>query len=181
MGMQTTEIEKVYFDWMTSKVFKNEYDRDSYLDLLSQMHNVIFTYSIPMDENRYLDGVDLKKTFLWENNLDNSYLECLGNECSLLEMMVALSCRCETSIMSNPEYGNRTWMWFHIMLENMGLLDMTNEYYDRRYIAERISVLLERRYDYDGTGGLFKVPNTQYDMRRIEIWAQLNWFLDTIN
>ena len=39
---------------------------------------------------------------------------------------------------------------------------------------------MNREYDSDGKGGLFTVKQSKYDMRTVEIWWQMNWYLDSI-
>ena len=37
-----------------------------------------------------------------------------------------------------------------------------------------------REYSPDGRGGLFVVRNTSEDLRDVDIWSQLCWYLDNI-
>ena len=100
--------------------------------------------------------------------------------CSVLEMMLALSIRCEEHIMDDPEIGNRTGEWFWIMIVNLGLGSMDDTRYDEEYVDDILDKFLNREYDADGTGGLFPVRNpryAQYDLRNVDIWYQLNWYL----
>ena len=82
--------------------------------------------------------------------------------------------------MDNPQYGDRTTQWFWGMINNLGLGHMFNEYFDRdeaRYIVNRF---LDREYEPNGKGGLFTVRNGTSDLRDVEIWDQLNWYLNDI-
>lgn len=80
--------------------------------------------------------------------------------------------------MDDPRFGDRTSHWFWGMVINLGLGSMTDELYNRRTVDESIDILLERRYEPNGEGGLFKVRNCKYDLRDVEIWYQLCWYLD---
>ena len=82
--------------------------------------------------------------------------------------------------MDDTRYGNRTSQWFWTMLKNLGLGSMSDEYFDRKKAKENISIFLNREYCPDGTGGLFKLKHCGYDLRDIEIWTQLNWYIETI-
>jgi hypothetical protein len=95
-------------------------------------------------------------------------------------MMIALSIRLEEDFMDDPLYGNRTGQWFWQMVVNLGLGSMTDERFDRRYVRERIDIFLNREYKPDGEGGLFILRDCKYDLRDVEIWYQLNWYLDHI-
>lgn len=164
-----------YFEWMLRKVGMDEQGK-GYRKLLAHLHGTEFRYSIPTDENRAGDGVDLRYRFL---------LEC-GHEqesdepCSVLEMMVALAIRCEEHIMHDPAIGSRTSQWFWGMIANLGLDSMSDDGYDERFVDERLSMLLDRTYKRNGEGGLFTVKDCRFDLRKVEIWYQMCWYLDSI-
>jgi hypothetical protein len=91
-------------------------------------------------------------------------------------MMVALAIRAET-IMDDDGIGDRTGQWFWTMIHNLGLTPMTDGEFDRNRVDAIIARMLNREYEPDGSGGLFTVRNCVYDMRKIEIWCQLSWYL----
>ena len=127
-----------------------------------------------MDENRELDGLYLRFRFADEN----SYY--IDGDCSVLEMMVALSLKCEEQIMSDDDIGNRTGRWFWEMIDNLGLESMYDDNFDKIYADEVIYRFLNRKYEPNGDGGLFRVNNRIEDMRKVEIWYQMCWYLDTL-
>jgi hypothetical protein len=45
------------------------------------------------------------------------------------------------------------------------------------YVLDRF---LDRDYEPDGRGGLFRVKHTDEDLRFVEIWYQMNWYLDEL-
>ena len=94
-------------------------------------------------------------------------------------MMLALAIRCEETIMDDPKVGNRTKQWFWGMVTNLGLGSMTDDRFDRRFVDDVVERFLDRRYEPDGTGGLFTVRNCRYDLRKVEIWYQVCWYLDS--
>ena len=146
------------------------------------MHDIDFTYTISLDANRYEDGIELRYRFGIENDIDAAVIASKLDicPCSVLEMMIALSLRIEDNIMIDLDEGSKSERWFWDMVENLGLLDMTNMYYDPEKVNRIIISLLDRTYSRDGKGGLFTVPNYRYDMRRTEIWYQMMWHLDNI-
>jgi hypothetical protein len=95
-------------------------------------------------------------------------------------MMVALAIRCEETIMDDTMLGDRTGQWFWGMIHNLGLSPMTESKFDEEYVNYVISRLLNREYEPDGKGGLFTVKHCCHDLRTIEIWGQLSWYLDSI-
>lgn len=173
--MKQAAVVSAYFDWMCRKIA----DYGTMVDftlLLNHLHNIEFTYSIPRDANRAEDGLGLRYRFSYETGLPEVYLE---GPCSVLEMMVALVIRCEETIMDDPEVGDRTGQWFWGMVVNLGLGYMDNERYDMTYVNDVIGRFLARDYEPNGEGGLFTIKGCPYDLREVEIWYQLNWYLDT--
>jgi hypothetical protein len=94
-------------------------------------------------------------------------------------MMVALALFCEEQIMSDTAYGDRTAQWVWGMVVNMGLGTMTDDHFDRRYVIQVVDRMLDRQYEPDGKGGLFRIRNCDKDVRTMEIWHQLCHYLDT--
>lgn len=172
-------IRNEYFKWMTDIVCGDRFSREcSYSKLLKHLHSIDFTWIIPKDSNRAEDGKDLRWRFAYFNHIDD-YRD-LNGPCSVLEMILALAIRCEESIMDDPAYGDRTSQWFWGMITNLGLGGMTDSRFDISYADNVIDRFLNREYDPDGQGGLFTIRDCEYDLRDVEIWAQMNWFLDSI-
>lgn len=173
------EIANEYFDWLFNVVCGRRYSKQvSFRKLLMHLHNTEFIYSIPRDENRAEDGIDLRYRFSTFKGY-NAF-EYLDGPCSVLEMMIALSIRCEENIMDDPNKGDRTGYWFWGMITNLGLGSMTDDRYDRNLTDDILARFLNREYDPDGKGGLFRIRNCNQDMRGAEIWFQLCWYLDSI-
>lgn len=166
-------VRDEYFDWMFDLVGGERYRK-----LLMHLHNREFIYSFRNDVNRAQDGIDLRYRFGHEF-LDEPR-RVLGEECTMLEMLVALAIRCEETIMDDPAYGDRTAQWFWRMLINLGLGSMLDDRYDKAYVDEAIDRFLNHEYEPDGTGGLFTVKNCEYDLRNVEISFQLFRYLNTL-
>ena len=177
-------LNNEYFDWMYRLVCsERRYSKGrSYRKLLSYLHHVEFTYTIPMDGNRAEDGVDLRYRFGYENSYDERMIASYVDDrpCSVLEMMIALAFRCEEHIMDDPDIGNRTGKWFWGMIDNMGLGDMSDSRFDECAADDAVTRLLDRDYDRDGAGGLFTVENCRHDLRTVDIWYQMSWYLRNI-
>jgi len=71
--------------------------------------------------------------------------------------------------------------WFWLMIFNLGLNDMMDTTFDREKVGKIIDVFLERKYEKDGKGGLFIVKNRVEDLRNVEIWYQMQWYIGEIN
>jgi hypothetical protein len=178
------DIINDYFNWLFDLVCGKRFsNRISYKKLLTRLHSIEFTYILPNDQNRAEDGINLRYRYAITNGYEDSYqmiLDYLDGPCSVLEMMVALAVYCEENIMDDPSVGNRTDQWFWGMITNLGLGSMVDSKFDRRFVDDTIYRFLDREYEPDGTGGLFRVRHSDRDLRTVEIWYQLCWYLDTI-
>lgn len=174
------QIINDYFEWLWN--FTKCRGHSQNRKIITLLHNIEFRYSIPMDANREEDGIDLRYRFITEVGIPKNYQEVYGyldGPCSVLEMMIALAIRCEESIMDDPDIGDRTSEWFWLMMKNLGLDYMSDRKFDRDIAEEKISIFLDRRYKRNGEGGLF-IVNGRRDLRKVEIWYQMCWYLDTI-
>ena len=173
------EIEKEYFEWIYNLVIDQRYNRKSYKKLFSFLFSREFTYIIEMDSNRASDGEQLRYMFGLEHHYDHSYIRdnLDTRNASVLEVMIALSIRCEEHIMEDENYGNRTGQWFWNMLTSLGLGGMDDVRFNRHEANDIIDRFLAREYSPDGRGGLFTV-DTHSDMRDIEIWYQMCMYLE---
>jgi hypothetical protein len=176
------QIKNEYFDWLYDYVCKGRaHDNMSYKKIFALLHDTEFIFHIAKDFNRAKDGVDLRYKFaikhedIWDSR---EVMYILDGPCTVLEMMVALAARCEESIMDDTRYGDRTGQWFWSMMYNLGIDYMYDELYDENAAIEIIDIFLDRRYEPDGRGGLFHIRGCREDLRDIEIWTQLNWYLE---
>lgn len=167
------DIYVEYFNWLCDLVGGIKHSRTiSYKNLLWYLYNTEFIFSISRDANRASDGIQLRYRF------DDR--EEIQGPCSVLEMMIALALRCEETIMDNTAYGNRTGQWFWTMINSLGLSSMADDRYDESYVAEVIDIFLHREYQPNGKGGLFTIRHNDRDLRDVEIWIQMLWYLNTI-
>ena len=179
----SSNLSNRYFEWLCNLVYDHKFSRKlSYKKLLTTLHSIDFVYIIEQDSNRFDDGVDLRYRFGYENDISKSDIETYLNNkpCSVLEMMIALSLRCEEHIMDDEDVGNRTGQWFWNMVVNLGLGCMTDNRFDSDYVIFCIDRLMNREYEPDGEGGLVTVPDCRQDLRTIEIWYQMMWYLSYI-
>ena len=181
--MNCDELNDIYFEWMCQLICNNT-NRDpmDYDILLHELNAVDFEYTHPMDESREDDGIGLRYRFAREELIDARIIASTldTRPCSVLEMLVALAVRCEEQIMTNPEYGDRTGVWFWTMIDNLGLRYMTDDMFDIERFFYIIDRFLDREYNYDGSnGGPFYIPNPRQDLRTVDIWYQLMWYLSS--
>lgn len=170
-------IEYEYFEWMYQIVLGKGYRK-----LLSYLYDIPFKFILDMDYNRICDGCDLRYKFGHDAHIPSRVIDLkLGNvECSVLEVMVALSIRMEESILCDPDYGDRTSIWFWEMIKSLGLYHMDDDNFDERLVCVVIERFMDRDYEPNGRGGLFTVRNACCDMRDVDIWYQMCMYVDNI-
>lgn len=173
-------INDEYFDWLCEVVDSKRFSKQvSYRKLLMHLHNIEFTWFIPYDDNRADDGIMLRRKYALACH-DEELSDYISGPCSVLEMMAALAIRCEESIMDDTLFGNRTGQWFWGMIRNLGLSPMNDSNFDAEFVDDVIARFLNREYEPDGKGGLFTIKNCDHDLRTVEIWRQLSWYLGSI-
>ena len=177
------QIKNDYFKWLVDLASAGRYDKYvTYNKLLTHLHSTRFKHIIRRDANRANDGVNMRRRFalLHDEDSYDLIIESLRGPCSMLEMMIALAIRCEEDIMNDSSIGDRTKQWFWGMVVSLGLGPMHDAYYDRDFVTEVLDKFVKGLYEPDGRGGLFTIPGCREDLRNVEIWYQLCWYLDTI-
>lgn len=169
-------LDDRYFEWLYGQIasVRNKNPARSYWNLARQLYTTRFIHFVPNDDNRALDGQELRYEFLSETSeveIDSSWMLL---ECSMLEMMIALARR--AAFESESEAAD----WFGTFLENIEI----DRYTDARYnaeIAKEVDETLERvnkrTYSQDGTGGLFPLREATQDQRTVELWYQMSAYL----
>lgn len=178
--MSGPNIRIEYSDWLYGIVCRDRFSNTiSYKKLFEKLQCTKFRWFIAKDENRAKDGIALRHRFGLSFGYDDMEYY-IGGSCTVLEMLIALAIRMEEDIMFDPHIGDRTGQWFWQMINNLGLNAMTDKYFNEREVDTVIYRFLDRRYGHDGKGGLFRVRGCKRDMRKVEIWIQMLWYLDTI-
>lgn len=164
------DLESDYFGWLCDQVSaKNGPD----INIIYGLYRIEFICQLQMDLNRYSDGQFLIYRFAdecgYSRELISDYFE--PKKCSVLEMMIALALRCEDTFTYDVSYGNRTHVWFWEMVNSLGLFETDS-------IEDTVKRFMNLDYESSGKGGLFTIPNCIYDLRDVDIWTQLCWWLD---
>lgn len=174
-------VRSEYFEWMYDIVSGDRFAKGlTYRKLLTFLHDVEFVYFVPYDENRAVDGMALRYRYCSSHNCTD--LEwCLDVPCSVFEMMLALAIKCEENLMIDPTMGDRTSQWFWNMIVNMGLGGANDMNYNEWLVNDVVTTFLNREYEPDGRGGLFRVKGWDRDMRTAEIWHQLMAYINSMD
>jgi hypothetical protein len=166
-------MNDAYYRWLVD-LLDDEYLRTSYQKLLYHLFTTEFIWEIDYDENRAAGGLNLRKLYGKEIGYPMFSLNC---GCTVLEMMIALARKTDSDIMYDPVLGERTRSWFWIMMENLGL-DIYDDYsYDPAAVDQILDIFMHHRYRADGVGGMFPCDGIGTDMRKTDLWWQLNQYL----
>lgn len=163
------DLEDRYFNWLYSQVASRSSNRSrTYYQLLEQMHLKTFTWFVPNDDNRVEDGKELRYEFM------NGPFES-SDECSFLEMLLALSRRLEFQ----SQQPALDWFWH--LVDNLNLREgySDDEFENRRpgSVTFVMDEVINRQYDASGRGGLFPLDDPHQDQRDVEIWYQMSLYL----
>lgn len=159
----THEWEK-YTKYLSDIVYLNEFR--NYNKLLSTLNTIEFIWSIDFDENRALDGYDLRLDYQ-----DEYEVELVGNA-TVLEVLVALARRIDEEYIGTPGEEHPE-MIFWEMICNLGFVGLSDNHYREEPVVRGIDKWMERRFGPDGLWSIFPLGHTDRDQRKIEIWAQM--------
>lgn len=175
----TQTVDEVYFTWLTDRIdfdFGRTNGR-TYIDLMGQLHSKEFVWVVPNDDNRLEDAMALRHQFVNDTGITNPGNLLLGvPPLSVLEVILGLSHRCAFAGGGTPP----NWAWR--LIENLDLQNMADPVSTRK--AERIDDILDtfiyRNYEPDGSGGLFPLTHPNGNQKEVEIWYQMNAYLDEL-
>lgn len=166
-------LAQAYFHWLGGQVREEQtgHQNKTYWDLMQIMHDVEFVMVVANDDNRIVDGLDLRSEFLNEQMLD--YPRDYFGFCTIFEVMIALSRRLAFVADDSAE----GWAWQ--LLCNLEL----DKYYDPLSVRKGAKVhealhnLVWRNYETDGTGGFFPLTWPERDQTKIELWSQMSAYV----
>lgn len=165
-----------YFTFLCD-IVKND---SEYNMLLRRLHHHEFYSFIPHDDNRASDGLKLREIFFDTEGGHMASSSLPDGPCTVLEMLIGLSFRMEIDL-AVGENAKTVSECFWELIENLKLLWAHDDAYFEEGAVEEIDSMirdfLDRRYDADGTGGLFPLKNTKKDQRIVEIWYQMAEYL----
>lgn len=170
-----TDVDELYFNWLMEMMGT---PTESLTRLCWMLHRNTFARSVGNDNNRAVEGMDLRRRFVddfLEANLDPRKTNTLMDEdCSWLEMLVALSEALDYI------YDGGIQENLLELISNLGLSKVLASPRDGRYdqvdqdlvdaATDRVD---QNLIDPDGLGGLFPLSKRNHpDQRRVEIWEQ---------
>ena len=158
------DITSDYYIWLTDGM--EDLDQEG---LLSFLFHVEYTYLIPNDRHRELDGLNLRREYCEEEEVRGEPMDYIP--CSVLEMMLALAKRIEVDVLDEPNLN-----LFYRMLDNLSLTSTRSDQWE-----SIIFLWLERRFSREGVGSPFPLNRSYCDERREELWSQcMHWLEEFI-
>lgn len=171
--MAAGTLDDQYLEWLYDQVLVRAQVKNgaTYWKLLRQMYQTEFRWFIPNDGNRAEDGKDLRTE--WADSADRDANQAwFDMNCSFLEMLIALARRMTFEADFDPHY------WFWTLLQNLGFESYHDgSGYSRNFVVKRMRVVMDRRYDAMGNGGLFPLRHPIEDQREVELWYQMSAYL----
>lgn len=150
-----------YFSWLCNLISSD----DTYIDLLIELDNMDYIWHLVLDENRAKGGLQLRERFAKEAGVFSS--DVRTGSCTVLEMLIALS-----ELMSEQIDGSETYECFWMIINN---LNLRNVHHTR--IREIINNFLTNNYS-NKFGGLFPLRNYYGDIRGLDLYSQMNAWLE---
>lgn len=146
-----------YYKWLVDKAgIPSEYSV-----LAKFLSETRYGWELPSDSNRAEDGKDIRLRYYEETGerLD------VSEDCTVLEMMVALADRMELDFVGIPG-DMHPERWVKMMIINLGLSDMTN----RRFKFDYAKSCLD-----DGYEAMFPLEGKH---KKMPLWDRMAEFLD---
>lgn len=159
-----------YFNWLKRQIrIPNRVSSGlTYNELFAIMHEREFFWTVPNDDNREKDGLELRVEFFGGADPD------LQMGVSVLEVLIGLSRR--LAFLTDGDAKNWAWQ----LIVNLALDRMIDPLsnYKRNKIIDALDVLIWRQYSRNGMGGFFPLAYPVEDQTKVELWYQMHAFLN---
>lgn len=166
--MDRRDIKILYHQWLYDKVMLSP----RYTSLLKELDRHDYIWHLPMDANRYEQGVALRYRFGAECGIDDQEIASLIDirPCSILEMLVALVLCISERILDDGDW--ETKKIFMTILNNLGLSEYTDYSFTVESVDEVWAIL-----DSFSEGKLYLFPTNGEDMSNVDLWYQAHRYL----
>lgn len=170
--------EMIYKDWLIGLV--NVCDEE-YRPLLSILHDIPFIPMVRGDEDRASDGVHLRSEWLETLGIEGE-IDIFWGECSVLEMLIALSKRIEFQIYGRKDY--EIWPMERIFWDLIHNLDGLDRYFGSKLTRKEVSEVheivdffVQRMYQTAKKRNIFHFRNKKVHYWKMSIWDQMGLYL----
>lgn len=176
----TDDIKHGYFGWLYYQAYKvfDEKSPLSYIKVCEVLQNTKFDDSVPNDDNRAHEGMQLRDEFISTLKTidveDYTELQSLG-PCSIFEMLIALASRADYLTAHGIDW------WFREFMDNLGLSKHSDKDYAPRsgiQVSRIVSKFNNRQYSRTGRGGIFPLQRAKKDQRTLELLYQMHAYVN---
>lgn len=185
--LESRDFINPYYLWLYGLVKPGRFeyvDPSKYSRLCKVLYFTKFTWVLPLDEDRALDGIALRSKYEAEENDIITYVE--KEDCttaSVLEVLIALSEQMSYLIVdfaSDEQIPIGRFFWE--LIQNLGLLPYTDDElaygpYALLSLNGHIRRWLLREFTYDGVGSPFPLRHPQVDQRKETLTYQMNRYI----
>ncbi|MBP5596316.1 MAG: hypothetical protein J6Y02_13095 [Pseudobutyrivibrio sp.] len=184
---KTNNLSELYLVWLLNLINADNYKGKSYIKLCSLLNKVPFEPVIKLDENRLSDVQSLlRETYIqsqseWYRLTNDDIMELPTWPVSFLELIISLAMRIDLDFMREINGIDNTRIYFWVLVRNLGILEFDDEHWGEDAIisiVNRLNIVQDRKYDFNGNGGLFPLENAEMDQRNVQIWNQLCQFVN---
>lgn len=170
MGLQDNN----YIDWLRDQVSPALNDYRVFSEVA---HGIKFNHIVPHDDNRAMDGIDLRNQYAISTQEDH-VLD--GSGCTFLEMLIGLAIRMNDQAWDWKQ-PDKIPYWCSVLIINAGLTEFFDKIMDplsEEELKRRLMTINRRQYSSNGSGGFFPLSRPDSDQRGVELWYQLMSWLD---
>lgn len=156
-----------YKDWLIRR-YNLKTENKKYSKLFTVLLTSPFLFKNVRDRNRARDGLDLREDFMQENGIPiDGRLDEKKTECSMFEMMLALSERVDNEYIGDP-LNPEPKIFFWELIQNLSLDEFTNDKYD----SDKVIFILDQMYA--DRRNMFLMRGSKE-----EIWTQMLAYIST--
>ena len=171
-------VDTRYFVWLCGMVGlgAEEDPPPIMVEVAKKLYSIQFYWDekIVRDENRSEDAKELRVIFSSDQRPVYVGDEFYNAPANVLEVFVSLAERCFF------QTGKSRADWFLRFVYNLGIMSVVHTSmpsHFEEYIELAVDRWMSRKYEPDGSGGLFPLQHALEDQRQIEIWYQMSAYI----
>jgi hypothetical protein len=174
-----SEAVSGYFSFLCRMT--NVWNEATHHELFNYLFTIEFTHFVPNDENRAEDILDFRRSYAERSGFeDNSLFDFPP---TFFELIVILAVRMDDILCEDPQV-SRVPELVSSLLVNLGLNDFGDDTFPSRRGMEIVRAatdrVLNRTYAPSGRGGLFPLSRAREDQREVELWYQMQAYLQEV-
>lgn len=173
----SNSLSEDYFRWLAPQIRETrDAQGETYDNLVTIMYETEFFSEVANDDNRMVDGTDLRWEFGNIHNIPMHAREPLG-PCSFLEVLIGLSRR--LAFTAGGSAPGRAWE----LVTNLELHRMSDplSQYKVRKAKDILDACIFRKYAPNGLGGFFPLAWPDDDQTEVELWYQMAAYIGELH